>query len=1026
MVKRTLFFAFIFFPLSIQALFSQDQTLKSWFDSPVDMQGQVNSIVVAGNTAYLGGHFAQCGFSTGYGVAVDTGTADADHYFPKFFNAPGGWVSCAVSDSQGGWYIGGAFTSVNGQPHKNLAHIRADKTVDPWDPAPDVYVTALYFTGTRLYVGGVFDSIAGQARGCGAAFDNSGNLLAWDPRAYSGSGSSITAIQPVGGRVYIGGYFYTLGGQFRMLLGAVDSTAGNATNWNPTNAGPSGSFGISKFIYSDHQIYLCGSFSQLNGVNRICIAKMDENGVVSASWNPGATITGNDVSSICLYGGKLYAAGDFSSLGGQNRNNLVALDTITGLATAWIPATTGGSSNNIRALGASGSKLFIGGNFTSVGSRQISYLAAIDTGTGTADNWNPGLNNVVFDLTVSGSTVYAGGYLTAAGLTVRNNLAAIDLSTGRLKSWNPNADGAVNALAFAKGRIYAGGSFSNIGGAYKPNLAFIDTSTGTSVQAIPAGAGGYILALASTGNRLYAAGNYGLVAYNLITGSLIGSFHPTFDYSVVTSLCPSGNLVYAGGYFSTVNGQSHPLAAAFDTATDLPTSWSPNLSGISANAIAISGSKVYIGGQFSTVNGQQCASIAAIDAATGSLLNGFTSSFTLDYKVSTVAAAGNLLYIGGQFSPIGNIPGTSYIATLNAFTGAVSSWRSAVVANEVTSIVLLPQSVFVGGSFITMLNTPQINFAALNDTSLHSIGIPKLQLVPKSLVFGPVALGAHKDTVLIISNIGTDTLRISSITSLDPEFISKLSQITLPPQQSIMDSIRFTPATARADSSFLLFSSNSSPSVDTALLKGTGMTAKFVQLQFSKQPISFGAVHIASWRDSVINISNNGNDTAFVNVTTSDSGFIPVPALFAVTPGGFVAFTLRFKPSRTGEFAGIFILTNSRTTPSIDTIDVTGLGSSITGIGNTSLLPKKTILLQNYPNPFNPTTVLTFQLAVPGQVTLKIFNSLGKEVAALVNAYRDAGTFSVSFDASSLASGIYFSVMKAGGYQSTKKMILLK
>ncbi len=831
----------------------------------------------------------------------------------------------------------------------------------------------------------------------------------------------------MGGIVYIGGYFYNLGGQSsRMLLGAVDSSAGNATNWNPSNAGPSGSFGVSQFIYANHQIYMCGSFSQLNGVNRICLAKMDENGIINTSWNPGATITGNGVSSICLYGGKLCAAGDFSSLGGQNRNNLVALDTATGLATSWVPATTGGSSNNIRAVGASGSKIYIGGNFTSVGSKQISYLAALDTGTGAAYNWNPGLNNVVFDLTVCGSTVYAGGYLTAAGLTTRNNLAAIDLATGRLKSWNPNADGAVNALAFAKGRIYAGGSFSYIGGGYKPNLAFIDTSTGTSVQAIPAGAGGYVLALAVTGNRLYAAGNYGLVAYNLITGSLINSFHPTFDYSVVTSLCPSGNIIYGGGYFSTVNGQSHSMVAAFDTATDLPTSWSPILSGISANAIAINGSKVYIGGQFSTVNGQQCASIAAVDASTGALVNSFTSSFTIDYKVSTVATAGNLLYIGGQFSPIGNIPGTTYIATLNATTGAVSSWRSAVVANEVTSITLLPQSVFVGGSFITMLNTPQINFAVLNDTSIHSVGFPKLQVLPKSLAFGNVVLSNHKDTVLTISNSGTDTLRIASVTNTNPDFSSKISQVILLPQQSIVDTIRFSPALAKPDSSFLLMTSNSSSSVDTVSLTGTGVTAKFVQLQFNKQLIPFGPIPVASWRDSIIDIYNIGNDTAAVAVITSDSSFIPIPINFVVPPGGFVPFTLRFKPYKVGQMAGMFIFANSRTTPSIDTIDVTGLGSPATGVENAALLPKETILLQNYPNPFNPATVISFQLAAPGQVEIKIFNAIGQEVAAVVNGYRPAGTFSVNFNASSFASGIYFFMMKAGNYQLTKKMILLK
>lgn len=83
-------------------------------------------------------------------------------------------------------------------------------------------------------------------------------------------------------------------------------------------------------------------------------------------------------------------------------------------------------------------------------------------------------------------------------------------------------------------------------------------------------------------------------------------------------------------------------------------------------------------------------------------------------------------------------------------------------------------------------------------------------------------------------------------------------------------------------------------------------------------------------------------------------------------------------------------------------------------------------LSQNYPNPFNPATTINYQVAVKSNVELKIFNLVGAEVATLVNEVKDAGTYQVDFNASELASGVYFYTIKAGNFTDQKKMILLK
>lgn len=97
----------------------------------------------------------------------------------------------------------------------------------------------------------------------------------------------------------------------------------------------------------------------------------------------------------------------------------------------------------------------------------------------------------------------------------------------------------------------------------------------------------------------------------------------------------------------------------------------------------------------------------------------------------------------------------------------------------------------------------------------------------------------------------------------------------------------------------------------------------------------------------------------------------------------------------------------------------------ITNIGSDEI-PVNFSLSQNYPNPFNPVTKINFALPKSGMVTLKVYDVLGKEVATLVNEIKNAGTYSVDFNASTFSSGIYFYKIETNGFSSVKKMMLIK
>ena len=95
-------------------------------------------------------------------------------------------------------------------------------------------------------------------------------------------------------------------------------------------------------------------------------------------------------------------------------------------------------------------------------------------------------------------------------------------------------------------------------------------------------------------------------------------------------------------------------------------------------------------------------------------------------------------------------------------------------------------------------------------------------------------------------------------------------------------------------------------------------------------------------------------------------------------------------------------------------------------VNESDFLPEALTSLNNFPNPFNPSTTITYSIGKPGLVTLDVYNILGQKVTTLFNGYKDAGNYSVRWNASGQVNGIYLTIMKAGGIVKTEKMLMLK
>lgn len=124
-----------------------------------------------------------------------------------------------------------------------------------------------------------------------------------------------------------------------------------------------------------------------------------------------------------------------------------------------------------------------------------------------------------------------------------------------------------------------------------------------------------------------------------------------------------------------------------------------------------------------------------------------------------------------------------------------------------------------------------------------------------------------------------------------------------------------------------------------------------------------------------------------------------------------------------GLFAAV---NNDRTTAGVGWDDIFAATGIVTGVDDTanSRIPTDFSLGQSYPNPFNPSVTIRYELAASGQVSLKVFDTLGREVATLVDEKQPAGYYKLQFDGRNLASGVYLYRLNVGNYAEARKMVL--
>jgi hypothetical protein len=434
--------------------------------------------------------------------------------------------------------------------------------------------------------------------------------------------------------------------------------------------------------------------------------------------------TDGPVRAIAETNGTIYIGGQFEYISPTFETGH-AFDRFSGTEMAAFPKFAGA----IKAILNDGEGgWFVGGQFTAVGGHAISNLAHVNADMTLDTNWAPQPNGSVLAIAREDSRLFIGGTFDEIGGETRLLLAALDVGSGLPLAWRadcttPIAAPAVSALVATNGLLYVGGFFSQINGMDRAHIGAVESATGNVTDFAPndengAQIGSRIDAMAMSGNLLYVGGSFRSMGGNSGPSRLflaaLDTTRPTDNVTAwnpgasapVTAIAIQCDTVYIAGKFTNVAGQTRHHLAAVAVETGELQAWNPNANG-DVLTIVPAGNTIYAGGKFTQVGGQPRDFIAALEAETGDATFWNPRS---DFGVANIAVAGGAVVSGGSLGPGGKL--RKNVAAFDARTGKPTEWApevaggtglNATLADGVNALAVSSKAVYLGGPF-TIVN----------------------------------------------------------------------------------------------------------------------------------------------------------------------------------------------------------------------------------------------------------------------------------------------------------------------------------
>jgi uncharacterized delta-60 repeat protein len=669
------------------------------------------------------------------------GTGDVDLSFNpgSFINAE---VYVVAAQSDGKAVIGGAFTTVRGAVRNGLARLNADGSADPtFNPAIGGAVSIVAQPDGKLLVGGFFSN--GIARlNVDGSLDNSFN-----PGTGATGGSDPPGVHSIAlqtdGKILIGGQFASFNGTTRNGIARLNSDGSLDTGFNPgTGMGGPAPVVFSVALQSDGKLLVGGDFTSVNGTARNRIARLNINGSLDTSFNPGTGAnSGLDFAAVQA-DGKVLISGIFTSFNGTARNRIARLNSNGSLDTGFNPGTGADAEVYAVAVQADG-KVLIGGDFSAINGTARNRIArlsgdgsvdtSLDPGTGAAGGFASEVRSVALQ---PDGRVLIGGLFTSVNGAGSICIARLNSDGTVDPTFHPSSgpnDWVDSLVTQPDGKVLIGGGFISVNGTASSGIARLSADGTLDSSFNPGmGAGGngsaaptvYSATVQPDGKVLIGGEfvSFDGTARNRIArlnadGSLDTSFDPGTgaDSTVSAVALQADGKVLIGGTFGSVDGTSRTNIARLNTNGTLDTGFVANANGWIHCLTVQPDGKLFVGGDFTAVNGTSRGGIARLKAD-GSLDTSFDPGAGADSTVSAVAlqADGRLL-IGGWFA---SVSGTARngIARLNS-DGSLDLSFNPVAGPDgpVFTVAVQPDgNALIGGEFVSVNGTARGGIARLN------------------------------------------------------------------------------------------------------------------------------------------------------------------------------------------------------------------------------------------------------------------------------------------------------------------------
>lgn len=623
----------------------------------------------------------------GFKTTSPTAAGTLDLSFDPIVANPDGTVYALAVDSIGRTYVAGdGFTSVGGVRGVRIARLNQDGTGDPTFSVGigvegQIKALALQPDG-KVLIGGNLQSVNGIATPDIVRLNSDGSFDAtFDPG--SGPDNAINSIVVQSdGKILLGGGFAFINGIARPGIGRLNNEGSVDLSFNPGAGANSAVNSIS--IQVDGKIVVGGSFSTINGLSRNRIARLNDDGSVDATFDPG-TGANNEINSIALQNdGKIVIGGNFTTVNGVTRNRIARVDSGGSLDATFSLGT--GANDQIRSITLqSNGKLLIGGYFTTINGVSRSRYGRLNA-DGTVDTaFNPGSGAFIVGTPVVHSiverldgTILIGGYFLGVNGNLRSRIALLNhdgsLASGFDRGTLSSFDGVSSSDTFAVA-IQTDGKIL-VGGAF------------TSIEGF-------------TRNRIARLNTNGTIDpfFNPGTG---------FNGGVESILAqPDGRLLVVGS-FTSFNGISRNRVARLNSDGSLDSSFTTSSGANNAiySAALQADGKILIGGLFSTVNGVARAGVARLNSD-GSTDLTFGTGTGVNGQVDAVALQPDgKVIIGGSFTNV-NAMSRNRIARLNSDGSLDSTFVPGTGANGAVRTVAIQSDgkVLVGGGFTSINGT---------------------------------------------------------------------------------------------------------------------------------------------------------------------------------------------------------------------------------------------------------------------------------------------------------------------------------